>query len=238
MVWGFTDITNDGHDDLIVNLLMGWKIYPIVVVNWSPNLDSTNAEVYEFPNDPFQWCNYIQPNQIDQTKTIKYSRTRKFRVVDSIGQITYEDRFIEDNLIFRSGAFIEFNPEPSSKSISTIKFVSEGCFYRCAKFEMVIEDDGKVIFKPKKYWEKSKRKQIAQLENNELDLLIDLIQYLDIENLNENYEVTWNHQVTVSLEIELSDGSSKKITDYGMRGTLGLRHLYRILFKIIETNEW
>ena len=76
------------------------------------------------------------------------------------------------------------------------------------------------------------------LKQRELTEIIDLISYLDVASLNNNYSVSWTDDQTVFLRVKFADGTVKTITDYGLRGTFGLRHLYNKFFALRTNQDW
>jgi hypothetical protein len=78
----------------------------------------------------------------------------------------------------------------------------------------------------------------SKLSEKDFKEIIDLINYLDFENLNDEYNVGYSDTQTVYLAITYDNLKVKKIRDYGTMGTRGLKKLYGILFQMKANQQW
>ncbi|WP_090026282.1 DUF6438 domain-containing protein [Chryseobacterium oleae] len=147
----------------------------------------------------------------------------------------------KDLLAYKFGDFIEENNAPKNHRISTIQFRSTSCYGICPDFTLKISGldiewtadlNNKVNFKEYSGVYRSK------LSEKQLKNILELLNYIDFENLNENYEVGYSDQPTAYLTIDYDDLKSKNIRDYGKMGTKGLRKLYEVLFDLRGTLQW
>ena len=65
-----------------------------------------------------------------------------------------------------------------------------------------------------------------------------ILQYIDCSKLKENYTAPWTCDITACLKIKYNGGRTKKIYDYGLKGTHGLTLLYSILDDLKATLPW
>jgi hypothetical protein len=72
----------------------------------------------------------------------------------------------------------------------------------------------------------------SKLSNEEFKEIIDLLHYIDFENLEEEYNVSYSDAGTTSLKITYDNLKVKNISDYGGMGTRGLTKLYDILLQL------
>jgi hypothetical protein len=68
--------------------------------------------------------------------------------------------------------------------------------------------------------------------------LIELIQYIDITRLQDQYAVDWTDDRTCILSVCFDDGTRKTIEDYGAQGTYSLSHMYELLHELRESQAW
>ena len=72
----------------------------------------------------------------------------------------------------------------------------------------------------------------AEIDNKSYSDIINLLNYIDFQNLNDEYAVNWTDDQTSYITITYDQGKIKTIRDYGLIGTHGLDKLYDLLFKL------
>jgi hypothetical protein len=65
-----------------------------------------------------------------------------------------------------------------------------------------------------------------------------VLNYINIGETKNYYAVGWTDDLTCFLTIKFTGGSTKKIKDYGERGTFGLRKLYSLFFDLRNSQHW
>jgi hypothetical protein len=65
-----------------------------------------------------------------------------------------------------------------------------------------------------------------------------VLKQIGFERLKKSYAVRWTDDQTGTLTITYNNGKIKKISDYGMRGTHGLRYLYGLLISLRTNQNW
>jgi len=78
----------------------------------------------------------------------------------------------------------------------------------------------------------------AAIDSAKYQELIELLNYVDFENLTTNYAVSWTDDQSCTLRITYDGGKTKIINDYGLIGTFGLDKVYQLLFSLRETQKW
>lgn len=156
-------------------------------------------------------------------------------------------------LAYKYDAFIEYQKKSKIHSIEKIEFSSSACFGTCPIFRIEIKDNQKAILwadeynysisHPKTRAEFKARKELkgkyeGLLTKDKYKQVIDLINYLNIESLKENYMAGGTCQPSSSLRITYDNGKVKTISDYGVNGTRGLNKLYGILFDLRFNQKW
>lgn len=142
-----------------------------------------------------------------------------------------------DTLVYKFDNFVEYNPAPVPVQLLNINCSTSPCFGSCPVFELTIKSNGKATYIN---YNNTTNEQIftGNIVANKLKQITDLLGYINIRQLKDNYAVNWTDDQTVNLTITFADGSSKTIKDYGMRGTFGLSRLYELLFDLRISQTW
>ena len=150
-----------------------------------------------------------------------------------------------DTLVYKFGDFINMNSTHTySPEIASIHFETYICYGGCPVFYLSIQKNGntflqkkETIFldhdpamKPGKF-----KGTIHAAQWNEIK---ELIHYINITTLKDSYESNALHQRSGRLKIAFTDGSSKTISDYGLKGNFSLRLLYDWLYRLRENQVW
>ncbi|MCT2408683.1 DUF6438 domain-containing protein [Chryseobacterium antibioticum] len=147
-----------------------------------------------------------------------------------------------DLLVYKFGEFIEENVQPKRHHILEIEFRATGCYGRCPSFTLNIVSNRNIEWTADQYNDIGFRDYSGEYESklseNQFKELIEVLNYTDFENLNEEYDVAYTDSTTGYLKITYDDMKVKTIRDYGMMGTRALRKLYDILFGLRGTVEW
>ncbi|MGH1518603.1 DUF6438 domain-containing protein [Chryseobacterium sp. JK1] len=145
-------------------------------------------------------------------------------------------------MIYKFDSFIEENVLPKRHHILELEFNASPCYGRCPSFslkivsnrdvEWIAKNDNRVNFQEYTGAYESK------VPPEQYKELINLINYIDFENLDDDYEVSYTDSATGTLKIVYDNLKVKTISDYGMMGSRGLRKLYNILFNLRGKLEW
>lgn len=154
----------------------------------------------------------------------------------------YSSNLQTDYLIYKFGEFIEENSHPKRHNILELEFEASPCYGKCPSFTLKIvsnrdiewhaDTDNNVNFQ--KYFGTYKSK----LSQEQYKKLIEILNYIDFENLNEDYSVGYTDSATGTLRITYDNLKTKNIRDYGMMGTRGLKKLYDMLFDLRGSLRW
>lgn len=68
--------------------------------------------------------------------------------------------------------------------------------------------------------------------------LKSILNGIDFNSLNDNYEVNASCGATAYLTVEVENGKTKKIADYGLEGTYGLEAIHRLFFGLRDLPSW
>lgn len=225
------DFNGDGRTDLLI--LLYWYDYGVYSV--IDNGDGT-FKFLTLSYNIYEKCELAKALSLNDQhlllyyqkvqKQVQVKNTRGFKSVPEI-----------DTLIYKYGGFVEWNPHPSSYAIDSIEFRTSACFGSCPVFSIDMDKNGNAVYNAQVY--NSKRgKFTATLKNENLNEIAGLINYISVKDLNNNYKVSWTDDQTCWLRIRFSDGSVKEISDYGLKGTFGLRLLYSMFFDLRSNQDW
>lgn len=159
-----------------------------------------------------------------------------------LSRLGYFSDLKTDHLIYKFGEFIEENRNPKRHNILEIEFEASACYGNCPSFtlkivsnrdiEWLAGDDNTVNF------QKYSGAYGSKLSQEQYKELIEILDYIDFENLDKNYTVPYSDSATGTLKITYDNLKTKKIRDYGMMGTRGLKKLYNVLFGLRASIEW
>jgi hypothetical protein len=79
---------------------------------------------------------------------------------------------------------------------------------------------------------------MGKISQDKLNDIFSLMGYINIQALEDNYELAATDLQTCKLKIYFSNGSVKEINDRGLQGTLGLVRLYHLLSELRHNQQW
>ncbi len=140
-------------------------------------------------------------------------------------------------LCFQSGDLIEYNSSPANHSIEKIEFKTFGCRGRCPVFTLVINADRTANLDAGKFTSQ-KGNFRSTLNDTSFNSLMALLRCIDFAKLDSAYRVIYMDAASCQLTFTYDGGKIKRVSDYGMKGTFGLKKLYDVLNKLRETQNW
>jgi Domain of unknown function (DUF6438) len=227
--WEKADFNGDGLTDLLVTLY--WYDYGVYVV-----MDKGNNQFDLLPlsYNVFDKCKLAKPITTNGRQLLLYYGKK-----DIPGKMVSDNKNMNqvDTLVYRHGDFVEFNRQPATAEIDSIEFHTGYCFGNCPVFKIRFDKNGHAEYIAGSYNPKE-GKFSTVLKKKDLGEISDLINYIGVSNLRDNYSVSWTDDQTAGLRVRFADGSIKEIRDYGMRGTFGLRLLYTKFFALRTNQDW
>ncbi len=143
-------------------------------------------------------------------------------------------------LVFKYGDFIEYNENSGLYVIERIEYETTHCLGSCPIFTLEIHQNRKAKYQKNPHYQKKEKTKIkkATISEEHYMQIVDLLNYIDFPNLEDDYQINASDNQTCYLSITYNDGKVKKIRDYGLRGTYGLDRLYQLLFDLRSNQEW
>jgi hypothetical protein len=142
-----------------------------------------------------------------------------------------------DTLVYKFKNFIEYNSNPLTVFVfEKIHFKTNQCFGRCPVFEITVNKDRTATYKAIKYNDETGDFK-GTIPEKELDELIAILRYIQLDKLNINYAVNWTDDQTAFTEISYNN-KLKVVNDYGEIGTFGLTRLYAKFFNWRKSIQW
>jgi len=227
--WAKVDITNDGKTDLILTAYWGTTLYSYAIVDKGNN----NFKTYRLSKNVFDNCELFKPIKKDDLNFLKTYIKKQ----EEVGLMEYEELIIKDTLVFKFQEFVELNKNPTKYKIKEIEFQTSGCYGSCPVFNLKINYKENAEFNGQAYI-KHKGKSEKKIPINLFNEIQELLEYIEVKKLKDNYSVAWTDDQTSFLTIRFNDNSIKKIRDYGMIGTFGLMAVYSKLIEIGKETEW
>lgn len=138
----------------------------------------------------------------------------------------------------------------SKQDFSKIIYRAGPCFGTCPMFTMTINKDQSAVIDAEHFtftkgggkddFSKEKEgKYTARITDSDYRTLVSMLNALNVNTLNEKYgsrNVT--DLSTAYLTVHQTDGSVKKVEDYGKSGTPLLKQLYNFLEDLRFTQKW
>lgn len=217
------DLDNNGLTDLVIN----GKYFFTVTDKGNGKYESHFIDRGVFMLDKYT------------LKNIVYKDKTPLLIIENYNEYNFRknNETKTDTLVMKFGEFYEYNAMPDNFKIEEIRFSTSHCFGTCPVFELTIKADGTAKYIAIDYNDK-KGKFKTVLDTATFNNFLQIINYLKLNSLKDEYSVNWTDDQTSTLEIKFSNGKTKKISDYGMIGTLGLKHLYDQLFALRKTQKW
>lgn len=129
------------------------------------------------------------------------------------------------------------NLAPAHLKLKEIRCSTTGCYGPCPIFELTIKASRDVEYDAQ-YYNEQQGKFKAIIDTATYANLEAIVNYLNMPAMKDSYAVDWTDDQTINLEIQFSDGKIKKISDYGLAGSYGLRSLYEELFTLRNKLDW
>ena len=142
-----------------------------------------------------------------------------------------------DTLVYKFENLVEHNNRPSDKKITSITFKTSICFGTCPAFTIILLNNENAILAAEEY---VKQAGIfgAIISKEKKERIFNLVNYIDVKKLDDRYAVNWTDDRTATLTVNFEDHSVKTISDYGERGTFGLKAVYQEFFDLYENENW
>lgn len=180
--------------------------------------------------------------------------------------IYYEDNSMFSNtpekmlskiLTYKFDDFIEYNPQPKKHSIKQISYGAGPCYGTCPMFKLELnknkistftalafnfidDNDPEAAANAIGNLNKGKNEGVfkGQIKPSDFAAIEELLNYIDFPNLNNSYSISATDNPSSTLTIVYNEGKTKKIQDYGLVGTYGLKQLYKTLFNLRFNQDW
>ncbi|WP_415324848.1 hypothetical protein [Chryseobacterium sp. MMS23-Vi53] len=219
--WGKADFDNNGLTDVLVTGTDSEGAKTIYILDKGDHFESKNVSKGKL----YEQCEF---SAVKNNKIEYYS----VKVLDRYGSLS---KLIKENLIYKNGDFIEENPNPKRHNILEIEFITRGSHWdrSTTKIEIISNRDITWTLDDDEY----RKTYFSQLSKEKFKEIIDLLNYIDFENLADDYSVGYSDAGTTTLKITYDNLKVKTINDYGGMGTRGLRKLYDSLLDLKKTSN-
>jgi hypothetical protein len=227
--WEKADFNGDGLTDLVVILF--WYDYGVYVVI---DKENNQFDLLTLSYNVHDQCNLAKPVKVNGQQLLLYYGKK-----DTLRNMNGESKYVNqvDSLIYRFGDFIEYNKASTLPQIDSVEFHTSYCDGNCPMFNMNISRNGYAEYLAGVYNPKEGRFSTI-MKKKDLDELFELMSYIGIDKLRGTYSVPWATDQSNKLRIKFSDGTFKEVKANGMRGTFGLRLLYKKIFSYRINQDW
>ncbi|MBK1894706.1 DUF6438 domain-containing protein [Chryseobacterium paridis] len=222
--WGKADFDNNGLTDLLVSGTTSEGPETIYILDKGNHFESKNISKGEL----YEQCSFssVKDNKIE------------YQSIKILSRQGYLSNLIKENLVYKNGEFIEENSSPKRHNILEIKFETSGSYRNYYTFKMEIVSNKDAFWTTKDDGYIVSGVYTSKLSEKDFKEIIDLVNYLDFENLNDEYNVAYTDSQTGYLTITYDNLKVKRIQDYGLMGTRGLKKLYDIFSQMKANQQW
>ena len=134
----------------------------------------------------------------------------------------------------------------TNSKYATIEYEAGACFGFCPIYKITIDSDRTAIFEAKRFnfskdtsSEKDEGNFTGKIDPEKYEELVLILDSINPKGLKEYYG---NKNVTdlptSYLSIKYNDGTTKKMEDYGKRGTPELKKLYQFFDELKTNQNW
>lgn len=241
------DFDNNGYTDMVViggydsdkedNILF-LNPNAFVIMNFGPKgIKMTNFSDEKVPGSGYPFV--PQVIRKDNQSLIAAHTISRNPVTFAIDTVTHI-------LTYKFDRFLEYNPKPVQHKIEKIQFATTGCYGTCPVFQLTIHSDRTAFFVAQMFnfdtdEERDYEKEgffKTSINKSDYDRLISLLNYIDFEQLEDNYSVNHTDDQTGLLIVTYDGGKTKRINDYGLVGTSGLSEVYKMMFDLRTSQKW
>ena len=205
--WEKTDLNNDGETDLLFILSDRNRSYSYAVFYREENS-------YESKLLTHNECEFFKPIKL---KGINYLKSY------AIKDFPYNQSTTIDTLAFKYGGLVKKQDHISDYSIESISYSVSGSEV-LPHYTIKINNENKVIY-TQDYFSREKI-QNTTIDPQKFLEFEDLLEYIRIKDQNEKFQAPLLDAAEIYLRIIFSDGSEKRIYDYGAVGSRELSFLY------------
>lgn len=233
-----TDFNYDGKKDYLVNLR-----YPVSnnddnVVRILAEDDYKNTLVILSSTNGYQLLNpgKQKVHNIISAKTMYYKGQNLIKLINFKKHIKNRDDMLQyDTLMIKNNELTEFTISTNNHHIEKITFTQNDGYTPGRIYNLTFKKDS--IFLQSDFYKNLKGKYIG-VDSSIFKNLSKYLNEINFSDLKDNYSIECSDCSSVETEIIFNNGKSKKIYDYGEKGTLSLLKFYEKIDKIINDQKW
>jgi len=222
--WEKADFDGNGLTDLLVtgNTSEGSKT--IYILDKGDHFESKNISKGKL----YEQCSFssIKDNKIE------------YQSVKILSRLGFLSNLIKENLIYKYGGFIEENTARKRHNILEIEFETSGSYRNNFVLKMEIVSNGDITWTSKNDGFLTAGVYTAKISQAKFKEIVDVLNYIDFENLADSYEANYSDAATTYLKITYDNLKVKNIRDNGSMGTRGLRKLYDLFNDLKGNQQW
>lgn len=232
------DFNNDGKKDYLVNLS-----YPKIsnendVVKIHISEDNNNPVILLSKDKDYEILNPGKSHvyEIIASKIIQFKNQSLIKLInynknfDGLNQV-----FQYDTLMIKNNELIEYTNNIKKHKIEKIVFTQNGGYAPGVIYQLSLSNDS-LTFTSNYY--KNFKGEYKSYNNNPFKKFESYLNEVDFSNLKNNYHLPCADCSSIETKIVFDNGKTKRIYDYGEKGSLVLIKLYEEIEKTVVKEKW
>ncbi|MBD3906561.1 hypothetical protein NAL32_18170 [Chryseobacterium sp. Ch-15] len=229
------DFNNDGKIDYLVNLS-----YPKTKDNNLIRINEDNISTVVLLSSvrDYQLLNPGKSNVYDivSAKIINYKNKNLIKLLSISKNFDNKIDILEaDTLMIKNNELTEFVNSTQNHHIEKIIFTKKGGYSPGIKYQLTLKKDSVIL--NSNFYKNLKGKYICK-NNSKFEKAAKYLNEINFSDLKDNYFINCEDCSSIVTEITFDNGKSKKINDYGEKGSLNLLRFYEKKDSIMSQQKW
>lgn len=231
------DFNNDGKLDYLVNL-----DYPKSQENDEIkiliNEDDYHTVILLSNNKEYQLINPGKERIYDiiSAKIISYKNQNLIKVINFKKHVEDKNDLVKyDTLMVKNNQLTEFTNFSENHHIEKIIFTQHGGYDPGIEYQLILTK-GSLILQSNFY--KNLEGNYIIVDNANFKSISKYLNEINFNSLSNHYSISCHDCSSIETEIIFDNGKSKKVYDYGEKGTLSLVKFYEMIDYIMKQEKW
>ena len=231
------DFNNDGKLDYLVNLEYA-KSEENDEIKILINEDDYHTAILLSNNKEYQLINPGKERIYDiiSAKTISYKNQNLIKVVNFKKHIEDKNDLVKyDTLMVKNNRLTEFTNFSKNHHIEKIIFTQHGGYAPGIEYQLILKKDSLIL---QSNFYKNLEGNYITVNKANFKSISKYLNEINFISLSNHYSISCNDCSSIETEIIFDNGKSKKVYDYGEKGTLSLVKFYEMIDYLMKQEKW